>query len=114
MDSSSDNPISISPLNMVPVVNVDLLLPDDIMQVSSESEHKFSDFRSGLFANSRNTLIAGGTFVHVSLATRSRNLASTYSSQGRWNEAEQLEVLDMSKKLLGAEHPDTLKEACEI
>ena len=39
-----------------------------------------------------------------------RNLASTYRNQGRWNEAEQLQVqvMDMTKKLLGAEHPDTL------
>ena len=38
------------------------------------------------------------------------NLASTYSEQGRWNEAEQLQVLIIStkKKLLGAEHPGTL------
>ena len=38
------------------------------------------------------------------------NLACTYSDQGKWNEAEQLEVevLNMRKKLLGAEHPDTL------
>jgi hypothetical protein len=43
------------------------------------------------------------------------NLAVTYSNQGKWNEAEQLEVqvLDMRKKLLGAEHPDTL-QAWEI
>ena len=38
------------------------------------------------------------------------NIASTYRSQGRWNEAEQLQVqvMDMSKKLLGVEHPNTL------
>ena len=38
------------------------------------------------------------------------NLASTYKNQRRWNEAEQLEVqvMDIRKKLLGAEHPDTL------
>jgi hypothetical protein len=38
------------------------------------------------------------------------NLASTYHDQGKFDEAEQLEVqvLDMRKKLLGAEHPDTL------
>jgi hypothetical protein len=37
------------------------------------------------------------------------NLASTYYNQERWNEAEQLQiqVMDMTKKLLGAEHPDT-------
>ena len=31
-------------------------------------------------------------------------------NQGRWNKAEQLEVqvMDMRKKLLGAEHPHTL------
>ena len=38
------------------------------------------------------------------------NLASIYSNQGKWNEAEQLEihVLDMRKKLLGVKHSDTL------
>ena len=39
------------------------------------------------------------------------SLASTYRNQGRWNEAEQLElqVMDIRKKLLDAEHPDILK-----
>ena len=34
------------------------------------------------------------------------NLASIYCKQGRWNEAEQLEVqvMEMRKKLLGTEH----------
>ena len=38
------------------------------------------------------------------------NLAATYWNQGRWNEAEQLEVqvMNIRKKLLGAQHPDTL------
>ena len=38
------------------------------------------------------------------------NLAITYKNQGRWNEAEQLDinVMDVTEKLLGAEHPDTL------
>ena len=38
------------------------------------------------------------------------NLASTYQNQGRWTEAEQLEVqvMDMTRKLLGAENTDTL------
>ena len=37
------------------------------------------------------------------------NLAVTYSNLGKWNEAEQLDVqvLDMRKKLLGTDHPDT-------
>ena len=38
------------------------------------------------------------------------NLAFTYRNQGRWNEAEQLEVqvMDKRKRLLGEEHPQTL------
>ena len=38
------------------------------------------------------------------------NLAITYWKQGRLNDAEhlQIQVMDMTKKLLGAEHPDTL------
>ena len=47
---------------------------------------------------------------HPQTLTSMANLASTYRNQGRWNEAEQLEirVMKMRKKLLGAEHPDTL------
>jgi hypothetical protein len=38
------------------------------------------------------------------------NLASTYSNQGRWKEAEELQVQVMQtrKRVLGDEHPDTL------
>jgi len=38
------------------------------------------------------------------------NLAATYSNQGRWKEAEklQVQVMQMCKKILGEEHPDTL------
>jgi DNA-binding transcriptional regulator YiaG len=38
------------------------------------------------------------------------NLASTYRNQGRWDAAEELEVqvMETSKKKLGADHPDTL------
>ena len=38
------------------------------------------------------------------------NLASTYWNQGRWKEAEELEVQVMETRirLLGAEHPSTL------
>ena len=37
------------------------------------------------------------------------NLARTYSQQGKLNEAEKLEVdvMELRKRLLGAEHPDT-------
>ena len=38
------------------------------------------------------------------------NLALTYRNQGRWTEAEELEVqvMETRKRVLGAEHPDTL------
>lgn len=38
------------------------------------------------------------------------NLASTYSDQGRWKAAEelQLQVREISKKRIGAEHSSTL------
>ena len=38
------------------------------------------------------------------------NLASTFQNQGRWDEAEKLQVVVMetTKRVLGNEHPDTL------
>jgi hypothetical protein len=38
------------------------------------------------------------------------NLASTYRNQGRWKEAEELEVqvMETGKKVLGLKHPNTL------
>ncbi|KAJ6452194.1 hypothetical protein C8R45DRAFT_1040855, partial [Mycena sanguinolenta] len=38
------------------------------------------------------------------------NLAATYENQGRWKDAEALEVvvMEMSRLVLGEEHPDTL------
>jgi hypothetical protein len=38
------------------------------------------------------------------------NLAATYRNQNRWKEAGELEleVIEMKKKVLGVEHPDTL------
>ena len=38
------------------------------------------------------------------------DLALTYRNQGRWKEAEDLgvQVIEMRKKVLGQEHPDTL------
>jgi Tetratricopeptide repeat len=36
------------------------------------------------------------------------NLASTYRNQGRWKEAEELDVqvMETRKRVLGVEHPD--------
>ncbi|KAF1828268.1 kinesin light chain [Decorospora gaudefroyi] len=42
---------------------------------------------------------------HPDTLTSIANLASTYSNQGRWKEAEELEV---QVRVLGEEHPDTL------
>ena len=52
----------------------------------------------------------------MSSATHGPNLAGIYWNQGRWNEAEQLEiqVTDMRKKLLGADHPETLSSMANL
>ncbi|KAL5041581.1 hypothetical protein BDW71DRAFT_191588 [Aspergillus fruticulosus] len=44
------------------------------------------------------------------------NLASTYWHQGRWSEAEKLEVeiLETRKTALGAKHPDTLSSMANL
>ena len=44
------------------------------------------------------------------------NLASTYQSQGRWKEAEELEVqaMETEKRVLGQEHPDTLTSIANL
>jgi tetratricopeptide (TPR) repeat protein len=45
---------------------------------------------------------------HPFTLTSMANLASTYRNQGRWKEAEELEVqvMETSLRVLGAEHPD--------
>ncbi len=47
---------------------------------------------------------------HPSTLIIMANLASTYRNQGRWKEAEELEVgvMETTKRVLGKEHPDTL------
>jgi hypothetical protein len=49
---------------------------------------------------------------HPDTLTSMANLASTYRKQGRWSEAEKLEVqvMEARKTKLGADHPDTLNE----
>jgi hypothetical protein len=44
------------------------------------------------------------------------NLASTYWKQGRWGEAEELfvQVIEMSKKKLGADHPYTMASIANL
>ena len=47
---------------------------------------------------------------HPDILLSMGNLASIYGDQGKWNEAEQIEiqVMNIKKKLLGIENPDTL------
>jgi len=47
---------------------------------------------------------------HPDTLSSMANLASTFWNQGRWKEAEELEVqvMETSLRVLGAEHPDTL------
>ena len=53
---------------------------------------------------------------HPHTLTSMGNLAATYRNQGKWNEAEQLDVqmMNMRKNLLGAEHPDTLSGMADL
>jgi hypothetical protein len=47
---------------------------------------------------------------YLSTLTSMGNLASTYRNQGRWKEAEDLEVqvMETRKRVLGKEHPSTM------
>ena len=53
---------------------------------------------------------------HSDTLTSMANLASTYSNQGRWKEAEELEVgvLETTKRVLGEEHPSTLTSMANL
>jgi Tetratricopeptide repeat len=53
---------------------------------------------------------------HPDTLTSMANLASTYRNQGRWKEAEELEVqlMKTSKRVLGAEHPNTLTSMANL
>lgn len=44
------------------------------------------------------------------------NLASTYSYQGRWKEAEEVEIqlMETRTRILGSEHPDTLTSMANL
>ena len=53
---------------------------------------------------------------HPDTLTSMANLASTYRNQGRWEEAEKLDVqvMETSKTKLGADHPDTLTSMANL
>jgi Tetratricopeptide repeat len=56
------------------------------------------------------------TAEHPDTLRSMANLAATYRQQGRWNEAEKLQVnvMEMSQRLFGAEHPDTLRSMSNL
>ena len=53
---------------------------------------------------------------HPSTLASMANLASTYRNQGRWKEAEELDVqvMETRKRVLGAEHPSTLTSMANL
>ncbi|KAI9825802.1 MAG: hypothetical protein M1832_000742 [Thelocarpon impressellum] len=53
---------------------------------------------------------------HPSTLDNIANLASTYGKQGRWKEAEelQLQVMETSKQVLGLDHPNTLTRIANL
>ena len=53
---------------------------------------------------------------HPSTLTSMANLAATYWNQGRWKEAEELqvEVMQTSLRRIGEEHPDTLSSMANL
>ena len=53
---------------------------------------------------------------HPDTLTSMGNLASTVWNQGRWKEAEELDVqvMDTRKRMLGLEHPDTLASMANL
>ena len=65
-------------------------------------------FQEIIVRSGQNTILP--RFRPESSPSSMANLASTYSNQGRWKEAEELflQVIETLKKVLGEEHPDTL------
>jgi Tetratricopeptide repeat len=53
---------------------------------------------------------------HPDTLTSMGNLASTYKDQGRWMEAEKLDisVMEIRKRVLGEEHPDMLSSMANL
>jgi tetratricopeptide (TPR) repeat protein len=54
--------------------------------------------------------------IHPDTLISMANLASTYRNQGRWKEAEELEVqvMETRERVLGEEHPDTLTSMANL
>jgi hypothetical protein len=68
---------------------------------------------NSLYAKTREKVLGNkhpGTLISIA------NLASTYSNQGRWKEAEQLQVqvVETVKRVLGDEHPHTLSSMASL
>ncbi|TVY65282.1 Kinesin light chain [Fusarium oxysporum f. sp. cubense] len=78
------------------------LLPNCALCMLTSGNYKAAENSGGKAVETR-AMVLGEE--HPSTLTSMGNLASTYMNQGRWKEAEELE---MSLKVLGEEHPDTL------
>ncbi|KIW09738.1 hypothetical protein PV08_12022 [Exophiala spinifera] len=75
-----------------------LLLKGEFVAAKASLEKAFNGLMESLGAQ------------HPSTLTSMANLASTYRHQGRWTQAEELEVqvMETMKRVLGEEHPSTL------
>ncbi len=64
--------------------------------------------------NAQNKKVLG--IEHPDTLTSMANLASTFWNQGRWKEAEELEVqvMETRRRVLGLEHPDTLTSMANL
>ena len=64
--------------------------------------------------NAQNEKVLG--LEHPSTLTSMANLASTFWNQGRWKEAEELDVqvMETRKRVLGLEHPSTLTSMANL
>ena len=76
----------------------------------SEENSAFVGFIISVFVRAMKSRIAHQGQEHPSTLISMNNLASTYRNQGRWKEAEELDVqiMETRKRVLGQEHPDTL------
>ncbi|KAJ5330533.1 hypothetical protein N7476_000316 [Penicillium atrosanguineum] len=68
------------------------------------------------FGDILNDTTGSQTLYHPDTLSSMANLASTFWNQGRWSEAEQLQVqvMETRKTKLGADHPDTLSSMANL
>jgi tetratricopeptide (TPR) repeat protein len=74
------------------------------------------DWRQGRYKHATTRCEESYSERHLNTVNSLGLLASTYKDQGRWKEAEDLEVqvMETRKRVLGAEHPDTLTSIANL